>query len=304
MSESQARFEALVHRHAGQAYLVPCLDLSLYLAGDVFDHAAGIIRFVELAAARIGPQLKFFRTETMTAAKPLKADSLTLPRFWFSEATTRRDVYTLNLESGAVPDAPSDAAIALEASPGRGCVRLILPAVMGVEDPTGALELALELARPMAFDFGTFGFGVNWNPLGKNRRRAELAMHNLAPRYLGMDMSYPLSTKYIVTQGIKSINWVTFLGQALLDRKPAVLTHLRALPESVARIYQLDAGIAVQVGAGPSLGDVNRKEALDAYLAVGRICAPLRAPDHAPIFGPGGVPDEEETRAWLARFDV
>lgn len=303
MNEPHNAFAPLVFHLDEYVYLRPCTEVILYWAGSVFDHADSIIAFHDRSLDLIKDKVKYYRTETMGSAKPLKKDSLDLVRFWLKETTTKRDIYMLFLESGTVPDEPSEHAFSMNASPGRGFVRLVLPATFATESSTDLLSLSLNLAANFDYEFGTVGYSLNWNSLGKHVRRSQLAMNSLAPRYLGVDMSFPLATQFIVSTGIKCANWLTFVNASDIEKLGGAVRVKQALSNE-ATAHDVGSGLAIQAGPAPTLGDVNRQDNLSAYHRVGKVLAPVRAPKHPPIFGPGGIPDESVTEQWLARFDT
>lgn len=294
-------YSPLVHKLGDFVYLRPCCEVILYWSGSIFEHGAALLKFQERALDLIASRIKFYRTETMGAAKPAKKDSTELLRFWLEGTTTRRDVYMLFLESGSAADEPSEHAFAVSAAPGNGHIRLVLPPSFCI-DGEKLMSLTLDLTKDFAFDFGTAGYSLNWNWLGKHIRRSQLAMNALAPRFVGVDMSMPLGTQFIVPTGIKCANWITLINSAMLEKLGGTNVVTNALG-SDASLHIVAHGAALRAGVAPSLGDVNRRDSLLGYHAVGRVVASLRAPKHAPIFGPSGIPDQIATDKWLARFD-
>jgi Protein of unknown function (DUF3396) len=292
----------LTLRAGDSIYLQPCLDIVLYWAGTPFERADGIVSFYEKSLELIGNDLRFFKTETMGAAKPLKKDTLGLVSFWFRETDSRRDIYTLTLESGASHDEPSDRAFSLNVIPGRGFVRLVLPVAFVAESPAAFLNLATALSETLPYDFGQAGLSVNWKRRGGFGDEAMLGMTMMASRYPGFDMSDPSSTMFVVTKGIKCVNWLTFLSRGYVDRLGGVDQLLKNAQPAVG-VRSLAKGVAVQAGVAPEPGDSNRLDMLPAYHEAGKLLAPIRSREHPALFGPDGFADNEITNKWLARFD-
>jgi hypothetical protein len=302
MTEIESFLERLTYQEKGFVYMKPCLDIALYWSGSVFDRSDDILRFYQQCLEVIGRNFRYFRTETMAESRPLKGDTLDLLPFWFRGTKSRRDIYMLFLESGSAPDEPSDRALALNATPARGYLRLILPASIISESVAPYLDLARNIGLMVSYDFGQAGFATNWNHLGDNKRGVLRVMNSLAPRYPGLDMSHPLCTKYIAAKGIKCTNWLTFLNMDYCDR----LGGLPALRDKLDRsivIHEAKNGVVIQAGPLPEIGDVNRQRNLPIYHQVGKELAPIRCREHPPIFGPGGFADKEATDKWLSRFD-
>lgn len=302
MNDISAVLGKLDFQDEGFVYLRPCLEITLFWSGSVLDRSDGIVKFYKESLELIGDTLTFFRTETMGAARRIKKDTLGLLPFWFQQTKSKRDVYMLFLESGATADEPSDRAFALNASPGNGFVRLILPVSYIAESVSPFLDVAISLGKTLTYDFGQAGLALNWNHLGDHGRRVKEAMNALANRYPGLDMSHPFSSKYIVSKGIKCVNWLTFLNMDYAERLGG-MPKLRTTFDKDVIVHSLDHGIVIQAGPAPELGDVNRRKTLPVYHQVGKVLASIRAKQHPPIFGPEGIGDKEVTEKWLSRFD-
>lgn len=302
MNDINTLFDRLTFKDEDFVYLKPCLDITLYWSGSVFDHSDGIVNFYRQSLELIGEGLRYFRTETMSKARPIKKDTIGLIPFWFQGTDTRRDIYMLFLESGAAPDEPSDRAFALNAAPGMGFVRLILPVSYIAESISPFLDLATNLGQTLAYDFGQAGLALNWNHLGDYGSRAKEAMNSLANRYPGLDMSHPFCTKYVVSKGIKCVNWLTYLNMDYCQRLGGLPELGKKFDKNVV-IHTLNNGIGIQAGPAPEIGDVNRRKSLPVFHQVGKVLAPIRTKVHPPIFGPEGIADKEITEKWLGRFD-
>jgi hypothetical protein len=294
--------EQLTLRQDNAIYLQPCLDIVLYWSGTPFERSDGIVAFYERSLELVGKGLKFFKTETMGSPKPVKKDTLGLMPFWFKETESRRDIYTLSLESGASRDEPSDRAFSMAAAPGMGYVRLMLPVSFVAESPQPFLELASSLSETLPYDFGQAGLSVNWKRRGGFGRPAMLAMTSMASRHPGFDLADPYCSMFIVTQGIKCVNWLTFLGPTYVDQLGGV-DRLKKNAGADVLVKALANGAMVQAGPAPAAGDVNRRDTLPVYHAAGKLLAPVRSKQHPPMFGPDGFADGEITDRWLARFD-
>src|SRR5262249_30636950 len=130
MTNTDSVWNKLTFQEEGVDYLKPCLDVVFYWTGSVFDRVDGIVDFYRQSLERIKSGVTFYRTETMSSARRIKKDTLGLVPFWFQKTKTRRENYMLDLDSGAVADAPSDRGFCLQAMefPDRpmGFVRLLL----------------------------------------------------------------------------------------------------------------------------------------------------------------------------------
>jgi len=303
MMEVQSLLKKLSNQKEGIVYMKPCLDITLYWSGSVFDRSDDTLRFYGQCLDVVGEDFAYFRTETMTRSHPLKKDSLDLLPFWFQKTKSRRDIYMLFLESGSAPDEPSDRAFALNATLEKGYVRLILPTSFISESAASYLDLARNMAQMVSYDFGQGGFAINWDHPGNNKMGVLRVMNSLANRYPGLDMSHPFCTKYIASKGIKCVNWLTFLNTDYCDRLGGLHELREKFDKSVVIHDASNNGVMIQAGPLPEIGDVNRRENLPIYHQVGKKLAPIRCREHPPIFGPGGFAEKEATEKWLSRFD-
>jgi len=295
-------FKNIVRKRAGATRIQPCLDLAFYWGGSPFPRSDAITEFYEESLKLVGDDIKYYRTETMTTAKPLKKDSLELIPFWFQKTKSKREVYMLFLESGTSANEPSDRAFALDANPTAGYVRLILPTSFIAESPKAFVELAQSAADMSSFDLGHAGFGVNWDWLDEDSDVLK-AMSSLGKRYPGLDISEPQSTAYIASEGIKCANWLTFLNADLAARIGGLNSLREQFGKDIVVKNAKGGGVMIQAGPSPEIGDVNQNKDVPLYREVGQVLAPIRAHEHPAIFGPDGFADEDATDDWLSRFD-
>lgn len=304
MQEKKAVFDKITYQEKGFVYIKPCLDITFYWTGSVFDRTDDIVEFYHQCLDVLGDSLSYYRTETMTKANPLKKDTLDLIPFWFKKTKSTRDIYMLFLESGSVPDEPSDRAFALNAAPDMGYVRLILPISFIEASVADFLDLAMSMGKMSSYNFGQAGYAINWNHLGKNQRGVLRTMNSLANHYPGLDIAHPFCTKYIGSKGIKCANWLTFLSADYCDRLGSVSSIKMSLDKNIVIQDTYGGGVMIQAGPSPEIGDVNRQRNVPYYHEAGRLLAPIRCKEHPPIFGPQGFGDKELTEQWLSRFDL
>ena len=121
----------------------------------------------------------------------------------------------------------------------------------------------------------------------------------LSQRYPGIDIPDLDGDLYVIKNGIKCVNWLTFLNKAYCDRLGGVEGMHKSLGGDIM-VHLLANGVIIQAGPRPEIGDVNRRARLPLYRKVGRVLASLRAKDHPP-FIPSA--DDDATEKWLGRFD-
>ena len=307
MKNGNSVFDRLTYKRKGVVFLIPCIDVVCYWAGSAFDRINGIVDFYEQSLAVIGKAIRFYQTETMAQAAPLKKDSLGLIPFWFRKTKSRRDVYILLLESGESANDVSDSAFAFQAieagDESTGYIRLILPVSFIDKDADKLLEFAERLIQRLDFGFGQAGYSLNWNEIGQSAELATATMTTLAKRYPGLDLSDPGSTQYTAADGIKCVNWLTIINESSCEHLGGIKKLEKELGEDI-HIHRLPRGVMIQAGPRPEIGDVNRRQTLPLYHQVGRVLAPIRSSEHPAFLTVNGVEDDDATNEWLSRFDT
>ena len=102
------------------------------------------------------------------------------------------------------------------------------------------------------------------------------------------------------TDCIKGVNWLTLLAWSFVERLGGKAA-LRAKLSEAIELHDLPAGLMIQAGPSPGLGDVNAGERLPLYREVHRALTSIRSFDHCP-FG-GRAFGLNATRRWMSRFD-
>lgn len=294
----------------GEPFAKLCVDLTLYWKGSAFDRRDGILDFYYLAMNELSPHLRFYETETMRGAKPVSSEVFEMIPTWFETNKKRRDIYLLQMSGGSQPNEPSDYSFVFKAnfetSSPCGALRITVPSHEIEKSPTRFVEFVQHLTQTLQFDSGHGGYSLNWDPRGDFATEANNAMLAIRNRYLGIDLPHLTATVIAVRDalgpGIKSINWLTLLGQELLERVVGENGLRSALP-STFEIYPVTYGTIIRAGEKPLIGDVNRRDDLSLYLTVGKLLAGLRLDDHPEFLEDPADPEGEPTKNWLERFD-
>jgi len=181
-----------------------------------------------------------------------------------------------------------------------GWIRLILP-IETIEDGAHQLiKLAKRLPNKLKFLSGSAGFAVNMRQ-GYHAASEYNEIYKISRRYKGIDLGSPLMFSGFMKEGIKCVNWLTFVGNRFVERLGGV-EHLQKQVSDEIIIHTLPHGIMIQAGALPSFGYVNAQENLPYYHEVGRLLKPIRSLKHTER-GYNGIGGTENTAEWLARFD-
>lgn len=103
---------------------------------------------------------------------------------------------------------------------------------------------------------------------------------------------------------IKSVNWLTVLGDAVLAELGG-LNNARAALEPDCTLHPYEGGVVIQAGDVPRLGDTHQGEIPDAYRKVARFTKPVRFGAYRSslfrVFAP--MDGKEEALRWAGRFD-
>lgn len=309
MDKELGGLEQLKFVEEGVEYLKPCFSVSVYWRGGLLEHAEGIRHFYERSLELLRPRLLHYQTDTMKRPKKLKAEAFEFVPFWLSENNPNpKAMRMLFLESSAKPDGASEHAFMLFAMPvlKAGGVRLVLP-VDFVRSELGRLPwLIEEMVSGLRFCSGSAGYGLKFNETSQLSFLAKRDLYPLIKRYHGLDLDYSSSMLRALEHkpGLGCVNWLTLLGKELIQELGGQASLRARLPGEV-QLRPLPHGVMLQAGAQPELGDVNRRQTLPLYHAVGSTLAPVRFKQMMPFIRspPGYTVSSEETMAWLERFD-
>lgn len=193
---------------------------------------------------------------------------------------------------------------------GRSYICAYFPAAFVAERGYGVL---LDMTKRWAAMVETLHGGVGYSLLFEHGifsggNAADITILPALKRFPGLDFSDPAHFKVESDLGdglsIKSINWLTVLGDSLVEKLGGTVM-LREQLGSTCPVYQFRGGIVIQAGEEPQLGDVNRGLVLDDYRRVAQALRPVRFEAYRRGLFPLPAPLDpiEETQGWARRFD-
>ncbi len=278
------------------------LDVVLYFQGGFAAHSEGLLHFYERAIQHIRKQATFYALDGSNVFKKIKPGVFDMPPFWASPQAAPRAKYGLALECAAGKDGVSDRALSFYDADlfQTGHIRVVLPLEFIADSVQPFVELAKDLASKLKFIYGHAGYAVNMYRFF-NSQDENLPVHALSKRFKGIDLGLPFTFQELAPKGIKSINWLTFLGSPLVDRLGGTAALGKALGAENP-LHELPYGAMVQAGSEPGFGDVNQREELPHYHQVGRVLRPLRLTQEV-LQRRNHIGGMENMRQWLARFD-
>ena len=166
-------------------------------------------------------------------------------------------------------------------------------------NPEQLVRIATEIAKAGGFLCGTAGYAIRWNEHEKSTALWEA--YDWCRRFLGLDLQDVDEMAWHAGEGLPGTGWLTFLGQGWAERLGIKAAELFAnASASHVKLLPLKGGVAVQAGAAPTLGDVNRLGHPQAYAEVARRLAQYFIKDIPKYLG--GFTENEATSKWLRRF--
>jgi hypothetical protein len=295
--------EGFVFQQDGVDYLKFCVDVTLCFVGSLSTHTEGVLDFYDQALSIIKGDIVQYETGTMSKPRRIKPDTFDMLPLWVNDSKSKRDMMQLRLDNSKGPDAAADRAFqfAYFDHYKAGGLRLVLPAAFVDESASSLASLAKSLARRLSFSSGLGGYSLNWNKLGELAHEASKEIAVISRRYPGIDVPDLTGDIRVMPKGIKCVNWLTFLNGDLVENLGGSERLSQALKGDI--VYDaLPNGVVIQAGPRPETGDVNRRQMLPLYHAVGKAVANVRAKEHLPFIPDPKDPDSA-TSTWLARFD-
>ncbi len=147
---------------------------------------------------------------------------------------------------------------------------------------------------------GNGGYVFQGQPRGPNSRNSFNQIFSWAKRYWGVEVQdLDLTVQYML-DSFKCVNWLTIIGGNLAKTNPKVISDAK---KAAYQSIEINDNFLFQASEMPLLGDRNRKEILEGYVALSKALEPIQVVNHDSYgneFGSGW--DEESTNAWIRRF--
>lgn len=295
-----AKEPSFVYEEDGEVKALVAADITFYLTK--FEGAQqGFVKAYEKAIKIVGPHLKWYRTESMKRPKKVTAKELSAFPTWFGPKAASRDQYDITMTSGDAADEVGPYGFqfwmvpaTLESS--SGFFQLNLPMQMLVEKPEEFAQLVRDLAKTLDFRSGHAGFGIQYDEgdMLDDRDEMQRAWCN---RYSGIDCRDLALITDSTKDAIKGVNWITLLDADFAEQLGGIKEIRKQLDKAI-RVEEVGAGVYIQAGPRPLLGDRNRKEDMSFYKQVNKLIVPIRISEEIDL--PGYDDDSDE---WLERFD-
>lgn len=171
----------------------------------------------------------------------------------------------------------------------------------GVEQVIEFIQQISDILQPM---HGFFGLGIQHSHEYYDYQYLE---YELAHQFLGLDISNDETDEHF-REGFKCINWLTVLGDELVNSKLGGLSQLKQRNhDGGITFYSYLGGVVVRAGEVPELGDVATNPYPRHYVNVNALLKAARAPEIGSL-GFGSINGEirfnnRTSKEWQSRFD-
>jgi hypothetical protein len=221
--------------------------------------------------------LKFYSTETMSEHKPATPKTLSMLPAWFSPTAPARPIVSFEIKDGKTFDETPHWLFDLVGIEGDIEEPSILQIAVPYDaDPaiahrlrafTGALIARLDASHAVA------GLALLCSPYEEELSQSFARAKSM--RHRGVDILLREADRVTVGHdGIKGVNWLTFVDAARVERLGGEV-RVRAALDPAIGLVQINGGLLLQAGAAPELGDENRRERLPLYRNVFGLLEPL-----------------------------
>ena len=292
----------------GKDELTLCFDIMFFYRGGFPERHKEILNFYNRILDFLKGSETHYLIDMEGRFKKAKADTLEILPFWADAPTVDRGVYGLIVETADKSAAFSDRAFQTHnVTEHSGWTRLVLPIELFFKEGADFwVKLALELGGQLDFSSGSAGYALNQH-LQYSSAMENGKVHVTSRRFIGVDVAAPADFDRFVPcvnlagqDWLKTVNWLTFLGNSLLKRAGGEKTLRRRLSEAII-IHPMPNGIMIQAGKEPTFGDVNSGDSAPLYREVGRVLSELIIP--ASVMSPwNSIGGTENTANWIHRF--
>jgi hypothetical protein len=286
---------------------VPCLEVIAFSYASPAGSGTGFAHVLQTFAGRFGDRLGFYRTGDMKRFRPFVQRALDAPYHWFSDeellATAMLGFQAHSGTSAAEVFPPAvDLTLMGFDEPPRFVFQVTLP-VEESDTPDDLVSFVSEALAEFPLESGHCGYAVLWEP-------SEIADEEdifawLAPlllRHPGLGHCDGVTLSNAANRGVVTVSWLTFLGPQITTDLGGREGLASRSPPEVSVLPLGNGGTLLRAGAAPQLGDVNRRDMLPVYRAVGQLVAPRRATDEAFEDVVISGMSEETAHDWLRRF--
>jgi Protein of unknown function (DUF3396) len=290
----QSLLNGFTQRDSRGVLLTASMQVVLYANKPLPDLAEGATAAYRLFIQKFGGSVNWYHARSMRTARKFSAKYAEIFPTLCGEPGLSLPAYQVFGGSGLQDYLPPVFATGYYSA--FSWLQLHLLTVLA-DDPDAVLRLVATLAERFPYRCGHVGYSLCWNNMSVARDIEVPALIGpLLKRYPGVSVGTPGE---LCDQELPPVNWLTLLGPELLQKLDGLGGVKQALADDSISVTQMGAGVCIRAGETPQLGDVNRKDDLPLYRKVGSYLKDLRGQQEIELDGL----DEDESEAWLGRFD-
>ncbi len=288
-------------------YMKLCFVFRLYWIGPMREHAPGLLRYYEQVWPKISQHVKLWQSASMKRPRKVNKDTGDILVQWLSDASNAPPMMCfMDINNRSYACEAADIRFDFKGRDYRngGSIELSLPVEWVESNPQAYSDWFAELAQTFEFCSGFAGYGLDFNDLvSEVGAVAKRQLYSLGRHHPGLDVRSDFSDH--LGQGIKGVNWLTFLHPTFVERLGGREKLEVALNQLGIGLKDLANGIMIQAGDIPEIGDTNRLKTCPYYHVVGKVLAPIRDRNYPQLMmdDNGFLGSRERTEEWLSRFD-
>ena len=279
MEKSESSPRIRVYAESGHLLIRDGLSLTFYMRHPHARVAPGVMRSLDAYLRAVGPDALgvypgeggYWRTLDDAGWAYIR-EKLLHPRsanVHLADASTSENRYSFHYRGSTLVPLPWEP----DGSNMVSAVSFWLPTeYLEQHGPGKVRELALELAAPLPFCSGHAGLSFNCETdlVGVGRE-----VHELCPRYPGMDIPDPSLLALDIGTRVKGVHWLNFLGQPVLGELGGAAGLRARLHSPGTTVQELEGErVVVTLGPSPDAGDTEQGRTLPAYRELARVLEP------------------------------
>ena len=152
-------------------------------------------------------------------------------------------------------------------------LQIMVPAELAEREVAKLRDVAIFLTEELGASHALAGYALATSPY--EEETSQTFAYARSMRHRGIDIPLTLSDRWTVRRdGIKGVNWLTFLDQMRVDRLGGAAALRKTLHPAV-EVMTIGGCILMQAGEKPAIRDENRRDRLPLYRSVFHAIEPL-----------------------------
>lgn len=256
-------------------------------------------------------ELRHYATENMTMHKPVTPRALGMLATWLKPGAPEREYIMQEIKNGEdYRSAPTFKFLVAGGekdsvdyfSKHANLLSMAFPAEWGFQRTDEMLQLVVDLCNIFPVRSGHAGLSLEcckYDEMESQQHAWQVSM-----RFRGLDIALAdLDSEAAGHDGLRGVNWLTILGDALL-KKVGGTKKLRKNLSDAIELIDIPGGVIIKAGPAPAVGDTNRGDFVPLYQEVYRAVEKLveKAISRYGILSLITEDDDDDTKAWLRRL--